>query len=68
MTKQIQATLKKQEVPRVSDPKREKRDKTIRIRTFNYERLARLGKISDDFDDALTKVLDYWEEGHKGND
>jgi hypothetical protein len=49
-------------VPRVSDPKKEKRDKTIRIRSYNYDRLAKLGDISWDFDDALTKVLDHWEK------
>lgn len=41
---------------------KEKRDKVIRIRSYNHERLARLETIADDFDDALTKVLDYWEK------
>ena len=45
------------------DPKKEKkRDKTIRISSYNYERLAKLGDISWDFDDALTLVLDHWEK------
>jgi hypothetical protein len=55
------------EVPKLSE-KKEKRDKLIRIRTYNYDRLSRLGTLSEDWDDALTKVLDYWEEGHKQND
>jgi hypothetical protein len=64
---QLQATLENQKVaPRVSDPKKEKRDRTIRIRNFNYERLAKLGDISEDFDDALTKVLDHWDKTTKG--
>jgi hypothetical protein len=50
--------------PRVSDPKREKRDRTIRIRTYNYDRLAKLGDLSEDFDDAMTKVLDFYEKHH----
>jgi hypothetical protein len=28
--------------PRISDSKKEKRDRTIRIRTYDYERLANL--------------------------
>jgi hypothetical protein len=48
--------------PRASDPKKERRDKTIRISSYNYERLAKLGDISWDFDDALTMVLDHWEK------
>jgi hypothetical protein len=62
MNRQLQALENQKVVPRVSDPKREKRDRTIRIRTYNYERLAKLGDISEDFDDALTKVLDHWEK------
>jgi hypothetical protein len=46
---------------RTREPKREKRDRTIRIRTFNYDRLAKLGDLSEDFDDAITKVLDFYE-------
>jgi hypothetical protein len=46
---------------RTSEPKREKRDRTIRIRTFNYDRLAKLGDLSEDFDDAINKVLDFYE-------
>lgn len=52
------------DVPRLSE-KKEKRDRVIRIRAFNYDRLARLGTISEDWDDALTKVLDFWEAHHK---
>ena len=48
--------------PRTSDPKKEKRDKTIRISSYNYDRLAKLGDISWDFDDALNLVLDHWEK------
>jgi len=48
--------------PRTSDPKKEKLDKTIRISSYNYDRLAKLGDISWDFNDALTLVLDHWEK------
>ncbi len=41
---------------------REKRNKVIRILTYNYEWLARLRTTTDYFDDALTKLLDYWEK------
>jgi hypothetical protein len=47
-------------------PPKEKRDRVIRIRTYNYERLSRLGTIADDFDDALTRLLDYWEKNTAG--
>ncbi|MDQ3903229.1 MAG: hypothetical protein M3247_06285 [Thermoproteota archaeon] len=47
---------------RSTDSKKEKLDKTIRISSYNYERLAKLGDISWDFNDALTLVLDYWEK------
>ena len=47
---------------RVSDSTKEKLDKTIRISSRNYDRLARLGDISWDFNDALTLVLDHWEK------
>jgi hypothetical protein len=33
-----------------------------RISSYNYERLAKLGDISWDFDDALTLVLDHWDK------
>jgi hypothetical protein len=52
------------QVPRLSE-KKEKRDRVIRIRAYNYDRLARLGTISEDWDDALTKVLDFWDKHHK---
>ena len=48
--------------PRASDSKKEKLDKTIRISSHNYDRLAKLGDISWDFDDALTLVLDHFEK------
>ena len=63
MSNQLQAFEKVP--PRSSDPKREKRDRTIRIRTYNYDRLAKLGDLSEDFDDAITKVLDFYESHHK---
>jgi len=47
---------------RASDSTKERRDKTIRISSYNYERLAKLGDISWDFDDALTLVLDHFEK------
>lgn len=50
--------------PKLSN-KKEKRDKLIRIRSYNYDRLAKLGTISDDFDDALTKVLDHYDRTKK---
>jgi hypothetical protein len=61
---QQQQQLQAQELspPKVSDPKKEKLDKTIRISSRNYERLARLGNISWDFNDALNVVLDHWEK------
>lgn len=47
---------------RASDSTKEKRDRTIRISSRNYERLAKLGDISWNFDDALSLVLDHWEK------
>jgi hypothetical protein len=44
------------------DSNKEKLDKTIRISSRNYERLAKLGDISWDFNDALNLVLDHWEK------
>jgi hypothetical protein len=51
---------------RASDSKKNKRNKTIRISSHNYDRLAKLGDISWDFDDALTLVLAHWEKTKKG--
>ena len=48
--------------PKTSDPKKEKLDKTIRISSYNYDRLAKLGDISWDFNDALSLILDHWEK------
>jgi hypothetical protein len=64
MSNQIQAVEENMvpPSPHVSDPNREKRDKTIRIRSYNYNRLAKLGDLSQDFDYALTKVLDFYEK------
>ena len=53
--------------PKLSD-KKEKSDKVIRIRSYNYDRLARLGTIADDFDDALTKVLDHYDRTKKAKE
>ena len=52
---------------RASDSTKEKRDTTIRIRKYNYDRLAKLGDISWDFDDALTLVLDHWDKTKKND-
>jgi len=45
-----------------NDSTKEKLDKTIRISSRNYDRLARLGDISWDFNDALSLVLDHYEK------
>lgn len=47
---------------------KERNPKKIRIRTFNYDRLARLGNLLEGFDDAITKVLDFWNKHHKKDD
>jgi hypothetical protein len=66
-TQQLQVTEQELSPPqRASDSKKNKRDKTIRISSHNYDRLAKLGDISWDFDDALTLVLDHWEKTKKG--
>jgi inorganic pyrophosphatase len=52
--------------PKLSDAK-EKRDKVIRIRKYNYDRLAKLGDVSQDWDDVLTVVLDHYYKT-KGKD
>lgn len=57
--------LEAPELPRTSDPKKEKLDRTIRISSRNYDRLAKLGDISWDFNDALSLVLDHWEKTQK---
>lgn len=63
MSKEQQLQAPELSPPRVaSDPKKDKRGKTIRISSYNYDRLAKLGDISWDFDDALTLVLDHWEK------
>lgn len=46
---------------------KEKRDKTIRIRSYNYDRTKKLWDLSMDWDDVLTEVLDfYFEKKGKG--
>jgi hypothetical protein len=66
MFKNKEQQLQAQEITlppkRASDSTKEKRDTTIRIRKYNYDRLAKLGDISWDFDDALTLVLDHWDK------
>jgi hypothetical protein len=47
--------------PKLSD-KKEKRDEVIRIRSYNYDRLKRLGDVSMDWDDVLNIVLDSYFE------
>lgn len=61
MNKKLQLEVP-EELPRTSDPKKEKLDRTIRISSRNYDRLAKLGDISWDFNDALSLVLDHWEK------
>ena len=62
MSKELQLEAPQELPPRTSDPKKEKLDRTIRISSYNYDRLAKLGDISWDFNDALTLVLDHWEK------
>jgi len=62
MSKELQLEAPELSPPKTSDPKKDKLDKTIRISTHNYDRLAKLGDISWDFNDALTLVLDHWEK------
>ncbi len=43
-------------------PRKEKREKVIRVRTWTYEELAKLGTLTDDFDDVVTKLLEHYKE------
>lgn len=57
---------KEKNLPKLSSSK-EKREKTIRIRKYNYDRMKKLGDLSMDWDDVLTEVLDfYFEKKGKG--
>jgi hypothetical protein len=47
--------------PKLSSSK-EKREKTIRIRKYNYDRMKKLGDLSMDWDDVLTLLLDFYFE------
>jgi hypothetical protein len=36
-----------------------------RISYKNVDRIMDIGKMGDSFDDVISRVLDYWEDGHK---
>jgi hypothetical protein len=61
MSKEQQLQAQEELPKRSAKDNRRKTEKTIRISSYNYERLARLGDISWDFDRALTMVLDHWD-------
>jgi hypothetical protein len=39
-----------------------------RISYKNVDRIMDIGKMGDSFDDVISRVLDYWEDGHKKGD
>jgi hypothetical protein len=50
--------------PRLSEPK-EERDKVIRINSKSYERLLRFGKMGNDFEVVVDRLLDERDECQK---
>ena len=59
MTRTIQALEETVTTPPI---KKEKRDKVVRIRTWTYEELAKLGTLTDDFDDVISRLLKHYKE------
>ena len=45
--------------------KKDKRDKVVRIRTWTYEELAKLGTLTDDFDDVISRLLEHYKKNEK---
>lgn len=48
--------------------KKERRARQIRITEKTYNELAKLGDVTDDFEDVVARVLKFYKEHHKGND
>lgn len=47
------------------DNKEEKREKTIRVRRWTYDELRKIGVMGMDFDDVVTKLIEFYKERHK---
>jgi hypothetical protein len=45
--------------------RREKRSKQIRITDRTYKELAKLGNVTDDFEDVITRLLKHYKETTK---
>jgi hypothetical protein len=47
------------------DNKQEKREKTIRVRAWTYNELRKIGVMGMDFDDVITKLIEFYNKEHK---
>ena len=45
--------------------KKTKREKLIRLTDETYNKLARMGNLTEDFEDVVARVVKFWEEHHK---
>lgn len=48
--------------------KDQKRDVTIRVRTWTKEKLKSMGVSGNDSDDIIFSLIEFWEKHHKQND
>jgi hypothetical protein len=48
------------------DNKKEKREKTIRVRLWTYNELRKIGVMGMDFDDVITELLKDYKKRHAG--
>jgi hypothetical protein len=47
---------------------KKKKNKNIKVTEDAHHRLGELGKITEDYDDIVMRLLDFWEEHHPKND
>jgi hypothetical protein len=64
MRRHQKAVEKRRELPR-TPTKKPKREKLVRVTNENYFKLAKLGDLTEDYNDVITKLLKFWEEHHK---
>jgi hypothetical protein len=51
----------------MEEKKIKKTNPTQKVSPENLERIANIGKYGESFNDVLSRLLDYWEEGHNEN-
>ena len=59
-------TMQPIEKPETLTPrKKTKREKLIRVTDETYTKIAKMGDLTEDFEDVVARLVKFWEDHHK---